>query len=55
MSCEDCKFKKEQEKIIKALNKLGYVEMTNGVIDAEIVLKGRNVWEGNRYLKKKEV
>ena len=52
--CKYCERQEEINKILKALKKIGYIEQSSGdgTINAEIVIKGRTIWEGNVYLKK---
>jgi len=49
---EEIKYEKEIELLIKVLKKLGYDEITNGTISADIIIKNKYRWFANRYFEK---
>ena len=52
--CDKCKRIKEETLIIKTLKKIGYVEIYEGYLCADIVLKPETIWGSKRYFRKEE-
>jgi len=51
--CERCKIVIDEKKVVDSLLKLGYKEITNGTIYADIILKIDKRWGYKRYFVRK--